>query len=134
MKPHRILRFAPLLASLALVACARDTTGPGFHTLSGHVTLTGYLVTPGGDFAGTKVVGDADGVAVELAFGDQIVGRTKTVHGVYTFDGLAPGAYVARTAGADPLYDETNVLTIARSDLSAGDTLRLKAMGDLFPV
>jgi hypothetical protein len=135
MQPTRNWRCAPLLAGLVLVACeARDTTGPGFYTLRGHVKLTGYLVTPDGDFAGTKVVGDADGVVVELVFGDQIVGRTKTVHGVYTFHGLAPGGYVARTAGAEPLHDETNVLTIARSDLDAADTLRLRAMGDLFPV
>jgi hypothetical protein len=40
---------------------------------------------------------------------------------------------VARTAGAEPLHDETNVLTIARTDLDAADTLRLRAMGDLFP-
>src|SRR5262245_16678286 len=101
MKPNRMRRCAPLLAGLALAACeARDTTGPGFYTLSGHVTLTGYLVTPSGDFAGTKVVGDADGVPVELTFGDQVVARTQTVGGVYTFHGLAPGAYVARTAGA----------------------------------
>jgi hypothetical protein len=132
---RRIRWSIPLLMGLLIGACGRDEpTAPGFHTLTGHVTLTGYLVTPGGDFAGTRVVGDADGLPVELVFGSQVVARTLTTHGVYTFHGLAPGAYVARTAGAEPLYDETNALTIVHSDLAAADTLHLKAMGDLFPV
>ena len=136
MKSSRISWFAGFSAALLLGACGRDEpTAPGLHTLSGHVKLIGYLVSAGGDFAGTRVVGDADGVLVELVYGDRVVASARTVDGVYTFHGIAPGAYIARTAGIDPLHDETQPLTVAHSDLSAADTLRLSAQGGhLLPV
>lgn len=134
MKFNRISWWLALLAAL-FCSCGHDEpTAPGLHTISGHVKLTGYLVNANGDFAGTRVVGDADGVPVELLFGDQVVARTTTVDGVYAFHGMAPGAYVARTGQIGPIHDETNPLTIARSDVRAGDTLRLASLGDLFPV
>jgi hypothetical protein len=133
MKPSRFSWCVVLPAVVLVGACEREPTAPGFYTLSGHVKLTGYLVTPGGDFAGTKVVGDADGVPVDLLFGKQIVARAKTVDGVYTFHGIAPGGYIARTT-MGPLEDETLPLTITHSDLAAGDTLRLVAQGDLLIV
>jgi hypothetical protein len=133
MKPSRFSWWVALPAVFLVGACEREPTAPGFYTLSGHVKLTGYLVTPGGDFAGTKVVGDADGVPVDLLFGKQVVARALTVHGVYTFHGVAPGGYIARTS-MGPLEDETMPLTITHSDLAAGDTLRLVAQGDLLIV
>ena len=133
MKLPRISRCAALLTALLLAACSKEPVAPGVHALNGHVKLTGFLVDPGGNFAGTRVVGDADDVPVELVFGSQVVARTLTVDGVYRFDGIAPGGYTARTS-VGPLHDETNVLTIVHSDLPAADTLRLVAQGDLFPV
>jgi hypothetical protein len=52
---------------------------------------------------------------------------------VYHFSGLGPGAYVARTHLVGSVADTTEVLTVARHDISATDTLRLVAVGDLYP-
>jgi hypothetical protein len=123
---------APLAAVSLLVGGCSKPTAPGVHALSGHLTLTGYLVGSDAKFAGTRIIGDANGVPVELVFGDQVVARTVTVNGVYRFAGIAPGGYVAR-AVAGPLIDETNTLTIGDRDLAAADTLRLAARGDLTP-
>ncbi len=137
MKLVRTAWCGALLVALALSACGREEpvapVSPGVHTLSGHVKLTGFLVDADGNFAGTRVVGDADGVPVELVYGTQVVARTLTVGGVYRFPGMAPGGYTARTA-AGPLHDQTITLTITGTDLSAADTLRLVAHGDLLPV
>jgi len=134
MQLVRIRWCAALLAALVLAACGREApVAPGLHTLSGHVRLTGFLVDAGGNFAGTRVVGDAAGVPVELVFGKKVVARTLTENGVYRFHGIAPGGYTTRTA-AGPLRDETGPLTVVGGDLSAADTLRLVASGDLFPV
>jgi hypothetical protein len=80
------------------------------------------------------VVGDADGVPVELVFGTTVVARDSTVDGVYRFEGLAPGSYVARTDVIGLVKDETRPLTIAGFDIAAADTLRLRSVGDLLPV
>ena len=133
MKLARTSRCTALVAALMLAACSKEPVAPGVHTLSGHVKLTGFLVDAAGNFAGTRVVGDADDVPVELVFGDRVIARTLTVDGVYRFDGIGRGGYTARTA-MGLLHDETNPLTIAHSDVAAADTLRLVAMGDLYPV
>ena len=134
----RILPLALLtgLATLfALGACGRDEpTGPEVHTIRGHVVLTGYLTRPGGSFAGTKVVGDASGVVVELLFADRVVGRTATVGGVYTFPGVPAGYYIARTNVLGLVGDTTEALTVATADVAVRDTLRLQSHGDLYPV
>jgi hypothetical protein len=129
-------RPAPLvLAALLLASCGRDRPGgPGTHALRGHVVLVGHLVDGSGTFAGTRVVGDADGVAVELLYGTQVIARTTTIGGVYAFSGLGAGAYVARSFVNGPIGDRTQLLTIVDSDLAVGDTLRLESLGDLYPV
>lgn len=133
MKLVRISRCAMLAAALLLGGCFRNATSPGPHALSGHVILTGYLVDTASKFAGTRVVGDADGVPVELLLGTQVVARTLTTHGVYRFTGVAPGGYRVQTA-VGPLADETRTLTITDHDLAAADTLHLVARGNLLPV
>jgi hypothetical protein len=90
-------------------------------------------VDTNGNFAGTRVVGDAASVPVELVFGDRVVARTLTEGGVYQFHGVAPGGYTAR-ATAGPLRDETRPFTMVGTDLAVADTLHLTARGDLFPV
>src|SRR5262245_35517970 len=98
MRSSHVPGSIALAALLLVAACSRDQpTAPRVHSLSGHVKLTGFLVSPSGFFVGTRVLGDADGVAVELQRGTEVVARTVTVAGVYRFAGLAPGAYVART-------------------------------------
>jgi len=124
-----------LIATIALVACGRDqpTAPPGRYSLTGRVRLTGYLVNASAQFAGTRVVDDADGVAVDLLYGTTVIGHTTTVGGRYTFGGLAPGAYQTRARVMGNFGDRSNVLTIVASDLTAGDTLRLPSIGDLYP-
>lgn len=126
-----------VLGLLALAGCARrsDPVSPQpLYSITGHVRLTGSLVDAAGVFAGTRVVGDADGVTVELLHGTQVVATTTTVGGVYRFTGLRPGDYVARTSLGGVLEDETNPLIIAVIDITARDTLRLASRGDLRPV
>lgn len=102
--------------------------------MRGHVVLVGQLVDGTGRFAGTRVVGDADGVAVELLYGTQVIARTTTVGGVYTFPGLLAGGYRTRCPVNGPIGDQTQVLTIAETDLSVSDTLRVASSGDFYPV
>ncbi len=118
----------------ALAGCSKEPTAPGVHTLSGHVVLTGFLVGPDGQFAGTRVVGDADGVAVDLLYGTRVVAQTTTADGVYRFSGVSPGGYTTRARILDGIGDESNELTIAQADVNARDTLRIVSKGDLYPI
>jgi hypothetical protein len=138
-----LMRFQASLALFALLAipviavsgCGRDQpTAPTPHTLSGPVELTGYLVASGGQFAGTKVVTDADGIVVELLYANQVVATTKTVDGVYHFPNLNAGYYVARTRVHGVVGDTTEALTIANQDVTVRDVLRVRSHGDLVPV
>ena len=115
-----------------LLACGREPpSAPGVHSITGHVTLTGFLIDGGGGFVGTRVIGDADGVPVELFHGRRSVARTATVDGVYTFTGLAAGDYAARSRVVGTIGDSTETFIIANADVFAGDTLRLASTGDL---
>jgi hypothetical protein len=132
-------RAVPAIAALALAAlgsCGRDpvSTAPRPHSIRGRVTLVGSIVDAGGTFVGHRTVQDADGVTVELHYGSQLVGRTRTVDGIYTFSDLAPGAYVVRTSMAGLFADQTVPLTIANVDVFSGDDLHLASFGDLYPV
>lgn len=138
-KPPRIASFV-LMTSIALcLGCSilndsMNPDGPDQHTLRGHVVLTGYLVNAQGQFAGTRVMGDADGVPVELVRNGQVVATTTTIDGVYRFGGLASGSYIARVTVIGDIGDQTAPLTIAGFDLASADTLKLASRGDLFPV
>jgi hypothetical protein len=131
----RRLALAALFFAVALVpACSKDPTTPAVHTISGRVQLRGYLLDSGGRFLGTRLVNDADGVRIDLAYGNRVVATTSTTGGIYRFPGLGPGAYVARVTVFGQLHDTTDVLTIASNDVVARDTLRLNSYGDLSPV
>jgi hypothetical protein len=128
------------IASIALVAailtgsCSDDPTSPSArYTLSGRVRLVGFMVNPDGGFAGTRVVDDADGVPVQLRYGQEVIASTVTVDGVYRFPGLAPGAYRARSSIVPSVADETGDLTISNGDVFSGDPIELRSAGDLFP-
>jgi hypothetical protein len=124
-----------VLGVSSLAACSRDQpSAPGLHSITGNLRLTGYLVDVNGRFAGTRVLGDADGVPVDLVHGSKVVGRTTTADGIYRFSGLPPGDYVARSRVIGDIGDETNPMVIAVADVSAADTLRLASRGDLFPL
>ena len=129
------LRATCVLAALMLASCGRDQpAAPGVHTVAGRVRLIGYLQNSSGHFTGTRVVDDASGVSVELAYGSRIVATTVTSGGIYRFTGLGPGAYVARTHPVPGIADTTEVLTLAGFDVTARDTLLLASKGDLSPV
>jgi hypothetical protein len=134
MRPGRAVVPALAFAAVALAACARDEpAAPGLYSLTGHVVLTGHLVNHLGQPAGTRVVGDADGVTVELLYGSAVVARATTVDGAYQFSAIGPGAYVVRSRLIAGVEDQTLPLTVTAGNLVAGDTLRLAPRGDLFP-
>lgn len=134
----RWTRGCVVLAVSMLAACARDQpTAPlddTRYTITGHLRLSGAVVDGNGIFQGTRVLGDADGVAVELLNGGQVVARTTTVDGVYRFSGLRAGGYVARSRVVGDIGDQTAPLVIAVADVASADTLRLGSRGDLRPV
>ena len=128
-------RSAMVLGICALTACSRDRptapTAPALHTITGHLRLTGFLSDTSGAYTGTRVLGDPDGVPVELLHGTDVVARTTTMGGVYRFSGLRPGDYVARSRVIGNIGDETSPLVIAVTDVVAADTLRLVSRGTL---
>ena len=137
----RDLARAPAVLGLALLGlftssgCARDqTTAPGVRALSGHVVLKGYFVDATGGFAGTRVMGDADNVRVELVLGNKVVASTVTAGGVYRFSGLSMSTYVVRAHVGSAIQVETNPLTIAHSEVAVLDTIHLASKGDLLPL
>ena len=135
MRSVRKLSRLLLLCAVLLPACSRDQpAAPGLHSLSGPVLLTGYLSDSIGTFQGTRLVTDADGVAVELLYGNQVVARTLTTRGIYRFTGLGPGGYVTRVQVVGTVGDRTEILTIARDDIVVRDTLRVASVGDIYPI
>ncbi len=135
MRHFRWTRWCLGLGVSALAACSPESPiAPRLHSITGHLRLTGYLVDVDGQFLGTRVIGNAGGVLVELLHGSEVVARTTTVDGIYRFSGLRPGDYVARSRPIGDLGDQTNPLVIAVSDVSAADTLRLVSRGDLSAV
>jgi hypothetical protein len=131
-------RWCMVLGISALAACAREQpTAPLDdslrYSITGHLRLAGSLGDGNGVFLGTRVLGDADGVGVELLNGTEVVARTTTVAGVYRFSGLPPGGYVARSWVVGDIGDQTRPLVIAVADVASADTLRLGSRGDLRP-
>lgn len=129
-------RWCVLLGMCALAACSRDPPfAPGRYSISGHLHLVGYVVNADGKFIETRVLRHVSGIPVELLYGGEtVIGRTTTVDGIYRFDGLAPGGYVARSRVIGDIGGKTLPLTIAVSNVSAGDTLQVASLGDLYPV
>ena len=129
-------RWIALLATFVLFACGRPPSlgEPSLYSLSGRVRLTGTTIDGDGKVGTTRVVDDADGVLVELLSGHDVIARAQTIRGVYTFAGLAPGAYQTQALVNANVWDKSAVFTIVKTDLTAGDTLRLTSQGDLYPV
>ena len=134
----RLAAATAVLTALALVsACAKtsptDPAKPGRHTLSGHVRLVGHLVNFDGTVAGTRYVDDADGVPVELRYGDAVLARAHTVDGMYSFPGLQPGAYRVRAFAFGPIWDETMNLQVNDEDVVSSDLIEVRSKGDIHP-
>ena len=128
-------RPEPALACAVVAAgCGRDTpTQPSTFTLTGHVQLIGHLTDRNSQSLGTRVVSDANGVPVDLIYGNAVVARTQTTGGVFRFAGLAPGGYYVRARIFGSLGVQSNGLTIANRDVDAVDPLVLAPVGDLYP-
>jgi hypothetical protein len=101
--------------------------------VSGAVRLIGYRTAKNGQFLGTEVVHNADGIPVELIFGSQVVARATTIDGIYRFTGIRPGAYTARTRVFTGFGSATSELTVASFDVFATDTIVLASVGDIYP-
>ena len=127
-------RWCAALGLVVLGACEDKPTAPATYTITGYLRLKGNFVNADGSYAGTRIVGDADGIGVELLHGSIVVARTTTEDGVYRFTGLKPGGYVARSWVVGDIGDQTSSLVIAVSDVSSADTLHLVPRGDLHPV
>ena len=125
-----------VLLVMSLAACGHPPSldQPQVYSLAGRVRLTGTTIDDQGKVGTTRVVDNADGVLVELLSGHDVIARTQTVQGIYTFPGLAPGAYQTQATVNANVWDKSNVFTIVKTDLVAGDTLRLTSQGDLYPV
>lgn len=135
MKTFCFAAAALSLAGLLLTSCGRDApSGPTVHSITGPVLLKGYLLDENSRFLGNKLVADADGVRVQLLYGNQVVAETLTENGIYRFTGISQGGYMARTRVIDAVSDDTQTITVANYDVVVTDTLRLTARGDLTPV
>lgn len=134
MRPRFFLLATMISGLLGAGACGREPLGPELHSINGHVKLTGYLVHDNGTFAGTKVVGDADGLRVDLVFGSQVVRTATTTDGIYRFTDVPQGGYYLRCVVAGTVGDSTLPVTVSRLDIAVSDTLSLFAKGDLRPV
>ena len=129
----RLLAFAALMLA-ALPACSEKPTEPALRSITGHVVLRGYFIDTNGRPAGTRVVGDADGVKIDLVRNNRVIASTTTVDGIYTFAGLGTGVYIARTVSLGGIHDTTVALTVAVRNVAVADTLRMYSRGDLYPV
>lgn len=131
--------FVVALAAFALLlsGCAKrkpnEPLDLTFHSLTGHVQLVGSLTAANGQFLGTRVVDDADGVPVDLLIGQNVVMRTMTSHGDYRFPTLGTGSYTTRSVVFGSVADSTPTLTVATTDVVAAHVLRLASAGDLYP-
>jgi hypothetical protein len=135
------MRFRVAISTLlatALVAggCSQEHDHgfrPSRQAISGHVRLVGQLTNTSGQWIGTRTVDDADGVPVELEFGDQVIATTTTTAGAFRFTGLAQGSYRVRARVPAPLAVRSSIVTIANADVAIGTPLTLESVGDLFP-
>jgi len=123
-----------VLVLAALAACSRNPSEPILRSITGNVVLRGYFIDTAGRPAGTRVVGDADGVKIDLVRNNRVIASTTTVDGIYRFTGLGTGAYIARTVSLGGVHDTTEALTVAVADVAVADTLRMYSRGDLYPV
>lgn len=129
----RVLASAILLLA-GLPACSQKPTDPILRSISGSVILRGYFIDTAGRPAGTRVVGDADGVKIDLVRAGRVIASTTTVNGGYLFTGLPTGVYNALTVNLGGIHDTTEALTIAVRSVAVADTLRMNSRGDLYPV
>ena len=123
-----------LASALLAVGCANDQPAqPATYALTGHVQLIGHLTASNGQPLGTRVVSDADGVPVDLLYGNAVLARTHASHGAFRFEGLAPGGYFVRANIFGALSVRSSGLTIATHDVDAASPLVLESVGDLYP-
>lgn len=134
MMTRGIVRTILLACAVAAAGCGRETpTQPSTYALAGHVQLTGHLTGINGQPLGARVVGDADGVPVDLLYGSTVIARTLTTDGAFRFAGLAPGGYFVRANIFGSLNVRSPGVTIADRDVDVANPLVLASVGDLYP-
>jgi len=132
---RRWIASAALFVLAATLSCSRDPLfKAGTYTISGSVKLRGFHVDRNGDFAGTRIVGDADGLPVELLYGKQVLARTTTVDGLYRFDGVRPGGYNVRVRIIPGIEWVTSDIVVVTRDVAVRDTLMPTSIGSMLPV
>ena len=121
-------------AALLIAGCAKDEpTKPTTFALTGHVQLVGHMTAEDGRPLGSRTVTDADGVPVDLLYGNAVLVRTHTSGGAFRFEGLAPGGYFARANIFGTLTEQSAGVTIATRDVDIVNPLVLESVGDLYP-
>ena len=132
---RRWIAPAALLVLAVTLSCSRDPLfRAGTYTISGSVKLRGFHVDTNGDFAGTRIVGDADGLPVELLYGKQVLARTTTVDGLYRFEGVHPGGYNVRVRIIPGIEWVTGDVVVVTRDVAVRDTLMPTSIGSMLPV
>jgi hypothetical protein len=131
----RYIALSVLAVSALLVAgCAKDEpTKPTTFALTGRVQLVGHMTADDGRPLGSRTVTDADGVPVDLLYGNSVLMRTHTTGGAFRFEGVAPGGYFARANIFGSLTEQSNGVTIASGDVDIANPLVLESVGDLYP-
>ena len=125
-----------LLLGCAFVAagCGREgPTGPGTYALTGHVQLIGHITGTNGQHLETRVVSDADGVPVDLLYGNTIVATTHTTDGAFRFAGVYPGGYHVRARIFASLDTVSAGVTVPNRDVDVGPAIVLESVGDIYP-
>jgi hypothetical protein len=125
-----------MLLGCALVAagCGRESpTQPSTYALTGHVQLIGHVTGTNGQHLETRVVSDADGVPVELLYGNTVVARAHTTDGAFRFTGVAPGGYHVRALIFGSLDTLSAGVTVPNRDVDVGPPIVLESVGDIYP-
>lgn len=125
-----------LLLGCAFVAagCGREgPTQPSTYALSGHVQLIGHVTGTNGQHLETRVVSDADGVPVDLLYGNTLVASTHTTDGAFRFTSVPPGGYHVRARIFGSLDTVSAGVTVPNRDVDVGPPVVLESVGDIYP-
>ena len=126
---------ATTLFLAALLSCAREGPFvPGNYSVSGNVKVRGFYLDRDGNFAGTRILGDADGVPVDLLYGTQVLAHTTSQDGSYRFDKVHPGGYAVRVRILPGVEWTIDDVVVVNRDVAVGDTLMPTSIGSMFPV
>ena len=134
MSGHGRISAVAAVGSAALVAltlaCGCDgTTNPTVCSrVSGRVQLIGYERDAQGAQTGTRTV-NPTGVPLYLLSGRAVADSTMSSGGQYVFDDVPEGPYTVFCEVIPGVSDTTGRFVVGDSDVTIGDTLKLRAPG-----